>query len=69
MGKGRFEKICDVCRAWMLDHPDFELRQKWLKCHSCGFCKIKKKSKTCKDPNSMYVIGVTVSSITEDGDS
>lgn len=49
MGKGFFEKICDVCGAYMLDYADIKMH-KWLKCHSCGFCKIKEKyQKTSQD--------------------
>jgi hypothetical protein len=32
--------ICEVCNAWMLIHPSNPL---WLKCLSCGFCKLIQK--------------------------
>lgn len=39
--------ICEICMAWMLEHPENKF---WLKCVSCGFCK--KISKTI-----IYIVG------------
>lgn len=33
-------KICRMCSSFMLSHPQ---TQGWLKCPSCGFCKVEKQ--------------------------